>query len=302
MAVSPFFIVTRTLPCGTKRFITRFLNPDGTVMRSTTLQDPRIHTKSQAVREADRLLKGGIVPRAEDPFLYDYLMDFWQPESDYVKAKARRKQALSDQYITMAVRWHARQNKLPDPFFGFEKLPETPHKRGVITTKQLGALLKLDGYEPRARAAVYLGILCGLRQGEIVGLQWNDIDLKEGVINVCHNIPSKTKKLVQPKWDSERTVPLPTIISDILNTIQGMPKASPNFVIYNLRSKIKPVTEVYLRKVLKRMLSDIGVSSEIQVSKNCERMLMLPERVGGGLEYIGGIVEELQKRSKGKGH
>ena len=96
MAVSPFFIVTRTLPCGTKRFIARFLNSDGIVMRSTTLQDPKIHTKSQAVREADRLLKEGIVPRAEDPFLYDYLMDFWRPESDYVKAKARRKQTLSE--------------------------------------------------------------------------------------------------------------------------------------------------------------------------------------------------------------
>jgi len=239
MAVSPFFIVTRTLPCGTKRFVARFLNPDGTVMRSTTLQDPRIHTKSQAVREADRLLKEGIVPRAEDPFLHDYLMDFWRPESDYVKAKARRKQALSEQYIkesrriiekqlkelclkkrlsslnpafletvieylekrnlcarsiniriqtiTVAVRWHARQNKIPDPFFGFEKLPETPNKRGVITTKQLGALLKLDDYDPRARAAVYLGILCGLRQGEIIGLQWNDIGFKEGVIDICHH-------------------------------------------------------------------------------------------------------------------
>jgi integrase len=317
MAVSPFFIVTRTLPSGTKRFIARFLNPDGSIMRSTTLQDPKIHTKSQAVREADRLLKEGIVPKAEDPFLYDFLMNFWRQDSDYVKSKARRKRPLSEQYIaqsrelvekqlkelcikkrlssmnpgfleqvieflekrgicersiniriqtiTVAVRWRARQNKLPDPFFGFEKLPETPHERGVINGKELGKLLKLDDYEPRAKAAVYLGVLCGLRMGKVLGLQWPDIDFDEGVLKICHNIPSKTKKVVEPKWHSERTIPLPDILADVLKTIQGMPMISTVFVIYNIRNKQKSATEVYLRKVLKRMLVEIGISIELQV-------------------------------------
>ncbi|MCX7026851.1 MAG: tyrosine-type recombinase/integrase [Spirochaetes bacterium] len=47
-----------------------------------------------------------------------------------------------------------------------------------------------------------------------------------------------------------------------------MPKASQNFVIYNFRSKMKPVTEVYLRQVLKRMLVEIENSRELQVGKN----------------------------------
>ena len=320
MAVSPFFIVTRTLPDGRKRFIARFLNPDGSVMRSTTIQASGIHTKCQAVREADRLLKEGIVSRANDPFLYDFLINFWKLDSDYAKAKARRKHPLSEQYvkqssdiverqlkelcikkrlssvntgflekviehlekrgicersiniriqtITVPVRWHASQNRLPDPFFGFEKLPETPNERGIIDKKELGKLLNLDEYEPRAKAAVYLGSLCGMRMGEIRGLQWADIDFTEGTIHICHNIPSKTKKLVQPKWNSERTIPLPTILSDVLFILQGMPKTSPDFVIYNLRSKQKPVTEVYLRKVFRNMLTEIGISEETQQAKN----------------------------------
>ncbi|MDP2816590.1 MAG: site-specific integrase [Rectinemataceae bacterium] len=212
MAVSPFFIVVRTLPCGTKRFVARFLNPDCTIMRSTTLQDPKIRTKNQAVREADRLLKEGVVPKAEDPYLYDFLMDFWRPDSDYVKAKTN--------------------------------------------------------YEPRAKAAIYLGVLCGMRLGEVRGLQWSDIDFGEGIINLYHNIPSKTKKLVQPKWDSSRTIPLPKILADVLQIIQTLPDASPSFVIFNRRNKLKPATEVYLRKVLGKMLVDIGMTKEMQVNKN----------------------------------
>lgn len=320
MAVSPFFIVTRTLPCGTKRFVARFLNPDGTILRSTTLQDPKIHTKSQAVREADRLLKEGVVPKAEDPYLYDFLMDFWRFDSDYVKAKARRKKSLSEQYITqsrnlietqmkdicikkrlssmnpeflekliehlekrnisersiniriqtitVAVRWRARQKKIPDPFFGYEKLPESKSERGIIKPKELGKLLNLSNYEPRAKAAIYLGVLCGMRLGEVRGLQWSDIDFAEGVINLSHNIPSKTKKLVQPKWDSSRTIPLPKILADVFQIIQTLPDASPGFVVYNRRSKLKPATEVYLRKVLGKMLVDIGLTREMQLSKN----------------------------------
>jgi len=320
MAVAPFFVVSRTLPSGAKRFIVRFLNSDGSVMRSTTLQDPKIHTKTQAIREADKLLKEGIVARAKDPFLYVFLKDFWRVDSDYAKAKARRKHPLSEQYIkqsadlverplkdlcvdrrlsslnlaflesvitelektgistrtiniriqviTVPVRWNARQNKLPDPFFGYEKLPEDENPRGIITKKELGKLLTTEQLEPRARAAVNLGTLCGMRMGEIRGLQWEDIDFENGTINVRHNIPSKTKSIVQPKWNSQRIIPLPTVLADTLKVVQGMPQAAPGFVIYNIRSKEHPVTEKYLRKSFRSMLVDIGITEEKQAEKN----------------------------------
>jgi integrase len=320
MAVAPFFVVSRTLPSGAKRFIVRFLNPDGSVMRSTTLQDHKIHTKTQAIREADRLLKDGIVPRAKDPFLYDFLKSFWTVDSEYAKAKARRKHSLSEQYIkqsadlverplkdlcfnrrlsslnlaflesvitelektgisprtiniriqviTVPVRWNARQNKLPDPFFGYEKLPEDKNTRGIITKKELGKLLTTEQMEPRARAAVYFGTLCGMRMGEIRGLQWEDIDFENGTIDVRHNIPSKTKTIVQPKWNSRRTIPLPTVLAETLRIVQGMPQAASGFVIYNIRSKEHPVTEKYLRKAFREALVDIGITKETQAEKN----------------------------------
>lgn len=35
---------------------------------------------------------------------------------------------------------------------------------------------------------VLVGLRCGLRQGELLGLQWNDVDLKKGLLRVKRNV------------------------------------------------------------------------------------------------------------------
>ncbi|MDR2210328.1 MAG: hypothetical protein LBO65_02520 [Spirochaetaceae bacterium] len=50
---------------------------------------------------------------------------------------------------------------------------------------EAAALVRAPAKDPRTRLAVLLGLLCGLRRGEIRSLQW--VDIGEGLITVCHN-------------------------------------------------------------------------------------------------------------------
>lgn len=64
-----------------------------------------------------------------------------------------------------------------------------------------------------------LAITCGMRRGEVLGLQWGDVDLEEGLIRVTHNLTKVGKeiKMVIPKTDlSVRTIALlPTTIKEL---------------------------------------------------------------------------------------
>ena len=58
-------------------------------------------------------------------------------------------------------------------------------ERGILTQKEVSLLLNSMVESPYYRLAVLLGVLCGMRRGEIRGLQWNDI--QEGYIDLKHN-------------------------------------------------------------------------------------------------------------------
>jgi integrase len=96
-----------------------------------------------------------------------------------------------------------------------ERPRETPRKHHEWSPEDINALLaasealakdkdaKYD-YAPILRMAAYTG----LREGEILGLRWHDVDLKKREIHVRHQI-SRSGKLVEPKTlKAVRTVPL----------------------------------------------------------------------------------------------
>lgn len=62
--------------------------------------------------------------------------------------------------------------------------------------------------------AVCLAMFCGLRRGEVLGLQWNDIDWRNKTFFVRHNMTDDG--LVTPKSGETRTVPLTDAISKII--------------------------------------------------------------------------------------
>src|SRR5690554_130339 len=62
--------------------------------------------------------------------------------------------------------------------------------------------------------AVCLAAFCGLRRGEVLGLQWKDIDWKKGMITIKHGMTDDG--LTTPKSGEARSVPLSEAVAEIL--------------------------------------------------------------------------------------
>ena len=83
----------------------------------------------------------------------------------------------------------------------------------ALTAKQTGKLLEqIKG--DRLEALFSVAVAIGLRQGEALALQWEDVDLKHGTLRVRYTLQrlGKTVELVEPKSDrGKRSIALPAI-------------------------------------------------------------------------------------------
>ena len=91
-----------------------------------------------------------------------------------------------------------------------EKSPERP----LLTVGQVYALA--DAVDPRYRALILLACFCGLRWGELAGLQRADIDRDHRTIRIARQlceVPGRPPFLAPPKSDAgKRTVSMPSMI------------------------------------------------------------------------------------------
>lgn len=85
-----------------------------------------------------------------------------------------------------------------------------------ITVSQLHTMAEAAGEHHRA-AVLTLG-LCGLRWGELVGLQAGDVDLEAGHIHVVRQKKELGGKLIDgpPKYGKTRFAPIPAPVADLL--------------------------------------------------------------------------------------
>jgi integrase len=68
----------------------------------------------------------------------------------------------------------------------------------------------------RYRPLVSVSVLTGIRQGEALGLQWADVDTREGVLRVRRQL-SRSGELVEPKTNAaRREVPMPPSLARML--------------------------------------------------------------------------------------
>ncbi|RKH64287.1 tyrosine-type recombinase/integrase [Corallococcus aberystwythensis] len=72
----------------------------------------------------------------------------------------------------------------------------------------------IDAAEPEWRTLILLSLKTGLRHGELIGLQWGDLDLPRGKLQVRRSIWQGVTGL--PKGGRERTVDLPVSAVDAL--------------------------------------------------------------------------------------
>ena len=90
-----------------------------------------------------------------------------------------------------------------------DRLPRPRQKMKTFTDAEVKRLLK-HAETDRLAHAWHLA-LSGLRRGEMCGLRWSDVDLKDGTLTVAHNRVSVNGQAMDsdPKTDgSGRTLPL----------------------------------------------------------------------------------------------
>jgi len=94
------------------------------------------------------------------------------------------------QAVRVAVRWAFDNEKIPaDPFHKLGEVTDIPREKGVLTFEERQKLNVIPITDCRFCLVMFLGSYCGLRRGEMRGLQWGDIS--KGIIDIKHNYLQK---------------------------------------------------------------------------------------------------------------
>jgi integrase len=150
-----------------------------------------------------------------------------------------------------------------DPFGKIKPAHEMKKERGVLTKSEVISLINTPVTDPKHRLAVLLGVLCGMRLGEVRGLHWKDIDREAGIIHVRHNWQDM-EGIKTPKNGEARDVPLP---STVYEAAGACGEGDGGLMIFG-RKDGKPRCNGYFRLALIAELSTIGITPEDQAMRN----------------------------------
>lgn len=143
----------------------------------------------------------------------------------YKKKTVLRAKLVLNEIIKLAVRrgWVRRNVLVDNPV----KMPSVPNTRVRIPSRS-DILALLEAVERPAsewqryrnhltlRAMVHMGIFAGMLRGEMAGLQWEDVDFENNVINVRQSL-SSFDGLKSPKTEAGvRTIPMVASLKDAL--------------------------------------------------------------------------------------
>ena len=169
-------------------------------------------------------------------------------------------------------------HRIANPLEWVEKETEFPKERGVLSLPELGRIIASEGkigseprrdgqlsgpgkpdIAPHQYAAILLGALCGLRAGEVRGLQFDDVDAEAGFIHIVHNWVD-SEGLKKPKQGSTRTVPAPEPVLKAIEVCRALTRGP--FIFYNLRRSDTPGRMVTLTAGFEKVLHALGISKE----------------------------------------
>jgi len=131
--------------------------------------------------------------------------------------------------------------KLPKPPFDFLSFEEAEQLASAV--------------EPEWRPLVLVGLKTGLRQGELIGLQWADVDLPRGKLHVRRTIWRGVSGL--PKGGRERTVDLP---GSAVDALKGHRHLRGPFVF--CQEDGQPLTDGLMNGPLRRALKRADICRE----------------------------------------
>lgn len=141
-----------------------------------------------------------------------------QAEAEWKPASPKtRKNALA--MLRKALEVAHRRHHVAENVAELVSMPRIPkQKRPVITPILARAVLEATAKD--RYAAAYALALCGLRNAEILGLQWEDVDLEAATVQVRYQLVGSGKRAsltpVLKSDMSESPLPLPAFVSDRL--------------------------------------------------------------------------------------
>ena len=163
---------------------------------------------------------------------------------------------------TVAFNWLADHGEIPtNPAAGLRKFSGTSKKRDILSQEEAKRLFSIPWDDERSRVGNLLAMTTGLRAGEVVALQAEDI--KDDTLLVRHSW-SFADGLKSPKNGEERVVPLlPQIRKELLNLLESNPYGSQGFIFYGVHPD-KPMNIDALSRGLTKAYIDISISSDKQ--------------------------------------
>jgi integrase len=172
------------------------------------------------------------------------------------------------QALTVVVADHARSYRIPNPLQYLWKPEENPRERGILSTEELSRIVSMNPLQhtPRDRLAVLLGALCGMRLGEVRGLQLDDVDFDRKTIRVQHNyIDGEGMK--KPKAGSTRTVPAPDVVLEAIRLAASVAPAGSTYAVAGDRPG-RPTLDRTISNGFIRILKAIGIDDDERTRRN----------------------------------
>lgn len=172
--------------------------------------------------------------------------------------------------MRVAVRWaYMREEIKSNPFGLIKKAYHEAKERGIINTDEAAAIIQLVDFDPQRKLVVLLGMLCGMRCGEVRGLQWDDIDENTRMINLRHNFVAMDG-LKNPKAGSTRKVPIPAAVLEVIKVVREKSRwvADGDYIFSSADNRAEPRGSHFVRYALELALIEIGISKEEQVARN----------------------------------
>ncbi|MBE3574715.1 MAG: site-specific integrase [Firmicutes bacterium] len=122
--------------------------------------------------------------------------------------------AVLHRALEQAVRWKLVPS---NPADAVDK-PRPPHKEKLCLSREQVQKFLDAAKEDRFYALYVLALATGMRQGELLGLQWQDIDMKEAILRVRRKVYSRKElEISEPKTAAGlRAITLPPIAVDAL--------------------------------------------------------------------------------------
>ena len=168
------------------------------------------------------------------------------------------------QGVRVAIRWAVDNEEIPtDPFRKLGEVTAEIQEKGVLTFEERGKLTSEPAVDYRSRLVMLLGSYCGLRRGEMRGLQWGDI--ADGLITVQHNYQDK-EGLKKPKYNSVRKVPITSDVQAFLDLAQrkALTISPESFVFESPDMPGKPLSNNFFRGNVAKELESIGIPATLQ--------------------------------------